>query len=296
MKKITAVLLALMLAAAFTGCGNKAEEIAAPESSSSASSVISSQPSSESSAESEESAESETSEESSETAESSETESEETSQPAEESSESAASSTPSSKPAESCSRPDPSPPPKESSAASSAPSSAVSSEPSSEPSSETPSEPAESTGVSASDIHAAINSAFESQYGHGPISNFPIEVDETTLTEQFHISADQVVSYSGTLAGMMTNCDILLVVQAKDGEIENVKAALQQTLSEQIEAFSWYGVMYNPERLDAAKVIVKGNYAALLIVGVSPEPGSEESVDFSDDVALAENAFYGAIG
>ena len=117
-----------------------------------------------------------------------------------------------------------------------------------------------------------------------------------TLTEQFHISADQVVSYSGTLAGMMTNCDILLVVQAKDGEIENVKAALQQTLYEQIEAFSWYGVMYNPERLDAAKVIVKGNYAALLIVGVSPEPGSEESVDFSDDVALAENAFYGAIG
>lgn len=295
MKKITAVLLALMLAAAFTGCGNKAEEIAAPESSSSASSVISSQPSSESSAESEESAESETSEESSETAESSETESEETSQPAEESSASAASSAPSSKPAES-SKPASSQPPKESSAASSAPSSAVSSEPSSEPSSETPSEPAESTGVSASDIHAAINSAFESQYGHGPISNFPIEVDETTLTEQFHISADQVVSYSGTLAGMMTNCDILLVVQAKDGEIDNVKAALQQTLSEQIEAFSWYGVMYNPERLDAAKVIVKGNYAALLIVGVSPEPGSEESVDFSDDVALAENAFYGAIG
>lgn len=295
MKKITAVLLALMLAAAFTGCGNKAEENSAPESSSSASSAISSQPSSESSAESEESAESETSEESSETAESSETESEETSQPAEESSASAASSAPSSKPAES-SKPASSQPPKESSAASSAPSSAVSSEPSSEPSSETPSEPAESTGVSASDIHAAINSAFESQYGHGPISNFPIEVDETTLTEQFHISADQVVSYSGTLAGMMTNCDILLVVQAKDGEIENVKAALQQTLSEQIEAFSWYGVMYNPERLDAAKVIVKGNYAALLIVGVSPEPGSEESVDFSDDVALAENAFYGAIG
>ena len=291
MKKTIAFILALLLTAGFTGCGNKAEESSAPESSSSAISAISSEPSSESSAESEESAESETSEESSETAESSETESEETSQPAEESSASAASSAPSSKPAES-SKPASSQPPKESSAASSAPSSAVSSE----PSSETPSESAESTGVSASDIHAAINSAFESQYGHGPISNFPIEVDETTLTEQFHISADQVVSYSGTLAGMMTNCDILLVVQAKDGEIENVKAALQQTLSEQIEAFSWYGVMYNPERLDAAKVIVKGNYAALLIVGVSPEPGSEESVDFSDDVALAENAFYGAIG
>ena len=90
---------------------------------------------------------------------------------------------------------------------------------------------------------------------------------------------------------MMTNCDELLVVQAKDGEIDNVKAALQQALSEQKDAFSWYGVMYNTERLDAAKVIVSGNYAALLIVGVSPE-NEETSVDFSSDVSMAENAFY----
>ena len=53
--------------------------------------------------------------------------------------------------------------------------------------------------------------------------------------------------------------------------------------------------MYNTERLDAAKVIVSGNYAALLIVGVSPE-NEETSVDFSSDVSMAENAFYGAIG
>lgn len=116
-----------------------------------------------------------------------------------------------------------------------------------------------------------------------------------TLSEKFHISTDQVVSYSGVVAGMMTNCDELLVVQAKDGEIENVKAALQQALAEQKDAFSWYGVMYNTERLDAAKVIVSGNYAALLIVGVSPQD-EETSVDFSSDVSMAENAFYGAIG
>ena len=49
------------------------------------------------------------------------------------------------------------------------------------------------------------------------------------------------------------------------------------------------------ERLDAAKVVVSGNYAALLIVGISPENGETE-VDFSSDVSMAENAFYSAIG
>lgn len=102
-------------------------------------------------------------------------------------------------------------------------------------------------------------------------------------------------SYKGTVAGMMTNCDELLVVKAKDGQIDAVKAALDQALEDQKAAFEWYGVMYNPERLASAKVVTSGNYAALLIVGVSPEDGST-SVDFSSDVSLAENAFKSAIG
>ena len=120
-------------------------------------------------------------------------------------------------------------------------------------------------------------------------------VDDTTLQEKFHISLDMVESYKGTIAGMMTNCDELLVVKAKDGQIDAVKSALQQALEDQKAAFEWYGVMYNPERLASAKVVISGNYAALLIVGVSPEDGST-SVDFSSDVSLAENAFKSAIG
>lgn len=104
-----------------------------------------------------------------------------------------------------------------------------------------------------------------------------------------------MVSYSGVVAGMMTNCDELLVVQAKDGEIENVKAALQQALSEQKDAFGFYAVMNNTERLDAAKVVVSGNYAALLIVGVTPSD-PDAAVDFSADVSMAEQAFYNTIG
>ena len=84
------------------------------------------------------------------------------------------------------------------------------------------------------------------------------------------------------------------MVKAKEGELQSVQEALNQALQEQYDAFSWYAVMHNTERLDAAKVVVKGNYAALLIVGVSPEDPSVE-VDFSADVALAENAFNNAL-
>ena len=103
-----------------------------------------------------------------------------------------------------------------------------------------------------------------------------------------------VESYKGTVAGMMTNCDELLVVKAKDGQIDAVKAALDQALEDQKEAFSWYGVMGNTERLEAAKVVTSGNYAALLIVGVIPE--GDAAFDFTSDVSLAENAFKSAIG
>ena len=307
MRKPLSILIVLALTAAlFAGCGNGGNESSQNEESSS--SVSSSETSSEESSSEESSEEfseeSGTSEEAS-SEESSETESETTElseDTAQESSSSSSkpassSSSSSSKPTSSASSSTSSSKPAESSSSSSSqPASSESSESSASSETSSSSESSEAaTGVSAQDIYSAIDAAFQNKYGHGPIANAPFAIDDVTLSEKFHISTDQVVSYSGVVAGMMTNCDELLVVQAKDGEIDNVKAALQQALSEQKDAFSWYGVMYNTERLDAAKVIVSGNYAALLIVGVSPE-NEETSVDFSSDVSMAENAFYGAIG
>ena len=303
MRKPLSILIVLALTAAlFAGCGKGGNESSQNEESSS--SVSSSETSSEESSSEESSEESDASEEAS-SEESSETESETTElseDTAQESSSSSSkpassSSSPSSKPTSSASSSTSSSKPAESSSSSSSqPASSESSESSASSETSSSSESSEAaTGVSAQDIYSAIDAAFQNKYGHGPIANAPFAIDDVTLSEKFHISTDQVVSYSGVVAGMMTNCDELLVVQAKDGEIDNVKAALQQALSEQKDAFSWYGVMYNTERLDAAKVIVSGNYAALLIVGVSPE-NEETSVDFSSDVSMAENAFYGAIG
>lgn len=295
MKKTIALLLTAMILAGafFTGCGKTADEASssAPDISSIESVEQDTSSESEASTDPEEpSKDSQPEEGSSDFSEPSEGGSSETSS-ASPSSESPAESKPEAKPSAPSSQP-PSQPAQESSVSSSAPSSSNTENPS-----ESSDESSESTGVSASVVYSAINGAFQSQYGHDAIPSMTMTVDDTILTEKFHLTSDMVESYAGAIAGIMTNCDELLVVQAKDGQIDHVKAALEQALADQNAAFGWYAVMNNAERLEAAKVVVKGNYAALLIVGISPENAEDEgAVDFSGDVSLAENAFYGAIG
>lgn len=296
-RKFTMVLAVFFALLTFSACGKAASDASEPSSdaSSSVSSGVSAETSSETGSEG---SSSEVSSEEASSEDSSEESSAETSS-AESSAESSAAST-SSKPASSkpssTASSKPSSKPSESSSASSAESS---SEPSSKPSSESSSAssaPSASSSVSASDIYSAIDAAFRSKYGDGPIVNSPYSVDDTSLTELFHLNSDQVESYCGMMAGMMTNCDELLVVQAKDGKVNEVKAALEQRLSEQKDSFAHYPVMFNDVRLDDAKVVVKGNYVALLIVGVITDEINEAGeADFTGDVEMAENAFYSAI-
>ena len=52
--------------------------------------------------------------------------------------------------------------------------------------------------------------------------------------------------------------------------------------------------MDNPERLEAAKVVTEKDFAALLIVGISPDD-PDLPVDFTEDVEMAEKAFRNAV-
>ena len=90
----------------------------------------------------------------------------------------------------------------------------------------------ESTAT-AEEVFDAINKAFADKYGAndpgitGAINNMPAAVDDQLLEEQMGISPDLYESYKGEIAGMMTNCDMLIVVKAKEGKVEDVKAALE---------------------------------------------------------------------
>ena len=150
--------------------------------------------------------------------------------------------------------------------------------------------------VTAAAIYDAINAAFAEKYPDAGmvIPNMPIEVDETTLKDKFGISSDMVTDYKGEIAGMMTNCDMLLIVKAAEGKLEDVKVALKQAKADQTAQFEMYGVMGNIERTQAAKVVTNGDYAALIMVGIMPEDETA-TVDFTEDVQLAEDTFNATI-
>ncbi len=145
------------------------------------------------------------------------------------------------------------------------------------------------------EIVEAIDAAFVEKYPDlgltGAINNMPMEVDDTTLEEKFGLSTEDVVDYTGSIAGMMTNCDMLLVVKAAEGKIDTVKAALETAIENQKAAFESYPVMGNDLRLDAAKVVVSGDYAALLMVGIA----NDDTTSMEPDVEMAEKAFLDAV-
>lgn len=157
----------------------------------------------------------------------------------------------------------------------------------------------ESTAT-AEEVFDAINKAFADKYGAidpgitGAINNMPAAVDDQLLKEQLGISPDLYESYKGEIAGMMTNCDMLIVVKAKEGKVEDVKAALEAAKKAQAAQFENYPVMANDVRIEDSKVVENGRYVALLMVGVLTDD-NESDPDFTEDVQMAEDAFNTAI-
>ena len=145
--------------------------------------------------------------------------------------------------------------------------------------------------VTAESVYDAMDKAVASRHQgvDAAIMNMPMIVDDMILTDMFGINTPDVKGYKGVCAGSMTNCDIMIVVEAKDGKKDVVKKALEEKLSAQKAQFEHYGVMGNIERLEAAKIVDKGNFVALLIVGIMGE--GEETYDCAGDVSAAVSAF-----
>lgn len=148
------------------------------------------------------------------------------------------------------------------------------------------------SNATSAEIFDAINSAFAEKYpdAGAVIPNMPQDVDDTVLQDKFGIDVGDVEDYKGQIAGTMTNCDMLLIVKAKDGRIDSVRASLESAKEAQTEQFASYGVMGNIERTAASKVVTNGNYAALIMVGVLPDD-PDAALDFDSDVKLAEDTF-----
>lgn len=89
------------------------------------------------------------------------------------------------------------------------------------------------------------------------------KVDEELVKEQFGLNLDDVEEYSVLKCMRSPGVGILAVVKAKDGKVDTVKSALENSLNTLKTSAFYPG---ESEVYDAAKVKADGNYVILTAV------------------------------
>lgn len=90
----------------------------------------------------------------------------------------------------------------------------------------------------------------------------PVEVSEEEAKDIYHLNLDDVESYGIALTGRSPGVGFAMVVKAKEGKVDAVKASVDKVLEDRIGA-----AFYPDEKeiAEKAKVEVNGNFVSLLI-------------------------------
>ncbi|MDY3361266.1 MAG: DUF4358 domain-containing protein [Clostridium celatum] len=91
----------------------------------------------------------------------------------------------------------------------------------------------------------------------------PAEIDDTMANEIYHLNLDDVEDYGILETQISPGPGFIMVVKAKDGKVDAVKASVEQVLQDKI------GSAFYPEEQEVAenaKVEVNGNLVSLFIV------------------------------
>ena len=86
--------------------------------------------------------------------------------------------------------------------------------------------------------------------------------DDTSATEIYHLNLDNVEEYVVAAPMINATASFVMIVKAKDGKVEDVKASVEKVLEDQI------GNAFYPQQKEAvenATVEIKGNYVSLFI-------------------------------
>lgn len=127
-------------------------------------------------------------------------------------------------------------------------------------------------GITLSDIVSEINNQIGIQ--------MPGEINDQLLVDLYYMDMNDVEAYSGQASLTMTSCDTVLGIKAVPGHLNNVVAALEKRQQDLINSFA----QYLPEqyaKAQAGEIIVRGDYAFLVVVGTSEET-------LADDMAKAQ--------
>lgn len=115
----------------------------------------------------------------------------------------------------------------------------------------------------------------------------PAPIDEAILNDLFHINSDMIEEFAGFYSMVMTSSDNVVAIKAAPGKTLEVVGALEQRKTDVVDSFAQY-LPDQFEKAQAGKVITKGDYAFLLILG-------DYEKGFDAEIAKAEeiiNSFF----
>lgn len=91
------------------------------------------------------------------------------------------------------------------------------------------------------------------------------EIDTEHLKEEFKLDEDVIEEQKGELPAIGFHPDRLLVVKAKEGKGEEVEKQLNEARQAKINDSMMYPV--NAAKINAAKVVRRGDYVAFILLG-----------------------------
>lgn len=101
------------------------------------------------------------------------------------------------------------------------------------------------------------------KFGEEGYIRMPLEITEVEATEVYHVNPEIVEEYAISITGIQPGPGFALMMQAKDGKVEEVKAIAEQVKEDLI------GNAFYPQEVESAQnaeILVNGNHVALLVL------------------------------
>ena len=101
-----------------------------------------------------------------------------------------------------------------------------------------------------------------------PIAN-PRALDDFSVENELMLTMDNLVDYKGDVTNDQADCGLVFVAQAKDGQVDAVKAELE-AYKESLSANDLYAEFADKIALAKdARIVTNGNYVAIVIAGIA---------------------------
>lgn len=101
-----------------------------------------------------------------------------------------------------------------------------------------------------------------------PIAN-PRALDDFSVENELMLTMDNLVGYKGDVTNDQADCGLVFVAQAKDGQVDAVKAELE-AYKESLSANDLYAEFADKIALAKdARIVTNGNYVAIVIAGIA---------------------------